>query len=64
MEQESDLQTPADYLKEKKQAAYDAALKELQNDSGLQGLIEQYSATIDMSSVEAIDRESKNERFE
>ena len=59
VEQESDLQTPADYLKEKKQAAYDAALKELQNDSGLQGLIEQYSATIDMSSVKLSIAESK-----
>ena len=53
--QTSDLQTPADYLKEKKQIAYDAALNELQNDSGLQGLIEQYSAVIDMNSVEAIE---------
>ncbi len=55
LEKASDLQTPADYLKEKKQAAYDAALHELQNDIGLQGIIEQYSATIDMKSVEALD---------
>lgn len=53
-QQVSELQTPAGYLAEKKQAAYDAALIELQNDAGLQTLIEQYSATIDMSSVEAI----------
>jgi len=52
------LQTPALYLQQLKQLAYDGALKELQEDVVLQGLLQKYSAEIVMNTVKALDVES------
>jgi hypothetical protein len=50
----SDLQTPAQYMQEIKQARYDKALIDLQGDAGVQLLMQRYGAEIDLNSVEAI----------
>jgi DNA polymerase-3 subunit gamma/tau len=53
----SDLITPALYLEQAKQAIYDKALVELQQDAGVQYLVNTYSAEIDTSTIAAIESE-------
>ena len=48
------LETPAIYLAELRQAAFDGALQELQNDAGLQHIVDTYSAKIAMNTVKVI----------
>jgi DNA polymerase III subunit gamma/tau len=52
----TDWKTPAIFMQEVKQAVYDKALAELQQDAGVQNIIKEYSAHIDLNSVEAIQR--------
>ncbi len=53
------LKTPAAYMQEVKQAIHDAALLELQQDVGVQYILQEYAAHIDINSVEAINRGGK-----
>ncbi len=49
------LQTPAAWFEAKKQLAYEGALAELQADSGVQEIVEQYAAEIMLNTVQAIN---------
>lgn len=50
------LKTPAAFVQEVKAAIYEQALSELQQATGLQYLVKEYAAQIDLNSVEAINR--------
>lgn len=55
--QQQQLQTPALYMQGLRQASYDGALNDLQQDVKLQSILQTYSAEIVMSTVAAIDVE-------
>ena len=56
----SDRMTPAQYMAQQRQQAYDAALAEIQADDGVQALLQEYDGQIVLESVTARDREKES----